>query len=79
MSPFPLSWTVKLPAVLQKNPPGPSDSLVFQHFCVFEPFTTMIVWFWDPSFQTEDNWVTRMQLLQKMQMLNDAPEGKNMH
>ncbi len=26
-----------------------------QHFCVFEPFPTITVWFWDPSFHTEDN------------------------
>ncbi len=50
-----LSWTVKLPAVLQKNPSGPTNSLVFQHFCAFEPFPTMTIWFWDPSFHTEDN------------------------
>ncbi len=36
----------------------------------------MTVWFWDPSFHTEDNWGTHMQLLQKIQTLTDAPEGK---
>ncbi len=36
----------------------------------------MTVWFWDPSFHTEDNWGTQMQLLQKVQTLTDAPEGK---
>ncbi len=35
-----------------------TNSLVFQHFCVFEPFPTMTVWFWDPSFHTEDDWET---------------------
>ncbi len=35
--------------------------------CVFEPFSTMAVWLWDPSFHTEDNWGTHMQLLQKVQ------------
>ncbi len=45
-------------------------------FCVFEPFPTMTVWFWDPSFHTEENWGTHMQLLQKIQTLTDAPEGK---
>ncbi len=70
------SWTA---AVLQKNPSGPTNSLVFQHFCEFEPFTTMTVWFWDPSFHTEDNWGTHVQLLQKVQTLTDAPEGKTMH
>ncbi len=74
-----LSWTVKLPAVLQKNPSGPTNYLVFQHFCVFKSFPTMTVWFWDSSFHTEDNWGTHMQLLQKVKMLIDAPVGKNMH
>ncbi len=36
----------------------------------------MTVWFWDPSFHTEDNWGTHLQLLQKIQTLTDAPEGK---
>ncbi len=35
----------------------------------------MTVW----SFHTEDNWGTYMQLLQKVQMLTDAPEGNTMH
>ncbi len=39
----------------------------------------MTVWFWDPSFHTEDNWGTHMQLLQKIQTLTDTPEGKNIH
>ncbi len=39
----------------------------------------MTVWFWDPSFHTEDNWGTRVQLLQKIQTLTDAPEGEAMH
>ncbi len=33
----------------------------------------------NPSFYTEDNWGTHLQLLQKIQMLTDAPEGKTMH
>ncbi len=69
-----LSWTIKLSAVLQKNHSAPTNYLVFQHFCVFEPFPTMTVWFWDPSFHSEDNWGTHMQVLQKIQMLTDAPE-----
>ncbi len=28
---------------------------------------------------TEDNWGTHLQLLQKIQTLTDAPEGKTMH
>ncbi len=47
-----LSWTVKLSAVLPKNPSAPTHTLVFQHFCILEPFPTMTVWFWDPSFHT---------------------------
>ncbi len=39
----------------------------------------MIVWFWDPSFHTKDDWETRTQLLQKIQTLSDAPEGETMH
>ncbi len=27
-------------------------------FCIFEPFPTVTVWFWDPSFHTEGNWGT---------------------
>ncbi len=33
-----LSWTVKLSAVLLKNPSAPQNYLVFQHFCVLNPF-----------------------------------------
>ncbi len=47
-------------------------------FCVFEPFPTLTVWFWDPSFHSEDNWGTHMQLLQKIQTLTDAPEEKGL-
>ncbi len=42
-------------------------------------FLIMTVLFWDPYIHTEDNWGTRMQLLQKFQMLTDAPEGNIMH
>ncbi len=59
-----------------KNPSGPTNYLVFQLFCVFEPFPTMTLWFWDPFFHNKDNWGTHMQLLQKIQTLTDAPEGK---
>ncbi len=38
-----LYWTVKLSAVLQKNPSAPTNYLVFQHCCVFESFPTMTV------------------------------------
>ncbi len=34
-------------------------------FCIFEPFPAVTVWFWDPSFHTEDNWGTQTQLLKK--------------
>ncbi len=36
----------------------------------------MTVWFWDSSLHTEDNWGTHLQLLQKVQTLTDALEGK---
>ncbi len=39
----------------------------------------MTVWFWDTSFYTEDNWGINLQILQKIQTLTDAPEGKPMH
>ncbi len=35
----------------------------------------MTVWFWDPSFHTEDNCGTHLQPLQKIQTLTHAPEG----
>ncbi len=47
----------------------------FQHFCIFEPFPAVTVWFWDPSFHTEDNWWTQTQLLKKVQTFTDAPEN----
>ncbi len=65
-----LSWTVKLSAVLQKNPSGPTNSVFFSIFCVFEPFSTMTVWFWDPSSHTEDNWRTHTATI---------TEGANAH
>ncbi len=43
-------------------------------FCIFEPFPAVTVWFWDPSFHTEDNWGTQTQLLKKVQTFTDAPE-----
>ncbi len=39
-------------------------------FCIFEPFPAATVWFWDPSFHTEDDWGTQTQLLKK---------GSNVH
>ncbi len=48
-------------------------------FCIFEPFLAMSVWFWDPSFHTEGNWGTQIQLLKKVQTFTDAPEGNVMH
>ena len=74
-----LFWAVKLSSVLQKNPPAPADSSVFKHFCIFEPFPAVTVWFWDSSFHTEDNWGTQTQLLKKVQTFTDAPEGNTMH
>ncbi len=37
------STRLQLPAVLQKYPPAPAQSLVFQHLCIFEPFPTVTV------------------------------------
>ncbi len=39
-------------------------------FFIFEPFPAVTVWFWDPSFHTEDNWGTQTQLFKK---------GSNIH
>ncbi len=36
----------------------------------------MTVWFCDPSFHTEDNWGTHLQLFQKIQTLTDALKEK---
>ncbi len=74
-----LFWTVELSTVLQTNPPRSVDSAVFQHLCIFEPFPAVTVWFWDPSFHTEDNWWTQTQLLKKVQTFTDAPEEHTMH
>ncbi len=49
----------------KKNPSGPTNSLLILAFCVFEPFPTMTVWFWDRSLPTEENWGTHLQLLKK--------------
>ncbi len=46
-----LSWTVKLTTVLQKNPSGPTNSLVFQHFCVFPQYFVKV----DETFQTSQS------------------------
>lgn len=37
----------------------------------------MTVWFWDPYFYIKDNWVTRTQLLQKVNTFTDAQEGND--
>ncbi len=65
-----LNW-----AVLQKNQILQFSSI----FCIFEPFPAETVWFWAPSFHTEDNWGTQTQLLKKVQTLTDASEGNTMH
>ncbi len=62
-----LFWTVELSTVLQTNPPRSVDSAVFQHFCIFEPFPAVTVWFWDPSFHTEENWWTQNTTIKKVQ------------
>ncbi len=68
-----LSWTA---CCSSQNPLGPKNYLVFQHFCVFKFFSTMSVWFWGPSFNTEDNCWTHMQLLQMFPMRTDALEQR---
>ncbi len=35
-------------------------------FCIFEPFPAVTVWFWDPSYHTEDNWGTQTQLFKRV-------------
>ncbi len=47
-------------------------------FVYLNPFQQWL-WFWDPSFLSEDKSGTQLQLLQKIQTLTDAPEGKTMH
>ncbi len=39
---------------------------ILQHFCVFEPFPTMTVGFWDPYFHTEDNWGTHATITEDL-------------
>ncbi len=48
-------------------------------FCIFEPFPTLTVWFWDPYFHTGDNWGTHTQLLQKVEIFTDAHESHTVH
>lgn len=57
-----------LSTVFQKNPLRFSHS--FSIFCIFTPFSTVTVWFWDRSFHTEDNGGTLRQLW---------GEGENIH
>ncbi len=64
------SWTVKLPAVLQKNPSGPTNLL--QHFLhIWTLSNNLMIW---DLFTLR----THMQLSQKLQTLTDAPEGNTM-
>ncbi len=62
-----LFWTVKLSSVLQKKSYMTCIFFSFSIFCIFEPFTAVTVWFWDPSFHTEDNRGTQTQILKKVQ------------
>ncbi len=48
-------------------------------FCIFEPIPAVTVWFWDPSFHTEDNWGTQRQLLKEVKKLTDSPEGNTIY
>jgi len=53
----PCSW---MSIVLQKSPPGPINSSVFQHLLHIWTLSVTI-WFCDQSFDTEDNWGTQTQ------------------
>ncbi len=55
-----LSWTVKLSAVLQKNPSGPTNSLVFQHCCVLE-----LIWVPQLSLEWKDGSQTHTVIVGK--------------
>lgn len=70
-----LSWAVKVPNVLQKNPPGPTIFGFSRIFGIFEHFQTATTWFWEPSFHNCDNWCTD---LQKVKTSNGAQEGNTM-
>jgi len=48
-----------------ENPPRPKQFQFSSIFCIFEPFPAVTVWFWDPSFHTEDNLETQARLLKK--------------
>ncbi len=57
-----LNWAL----FFKKNPLCPAKYSVFQHILHFEPFPAVTVWFWDPYFNTEDNWGPQTQLLKKV-------------
>ncbi len=40
------------------GPEQPPPPKLLHIFCIFEPFPKVIVWYWDPSFNTEYNWRT---------------------
>ncbi len=49
---------------LQKNPSGPTNSYLSSIFVYLNlPFQQWTVWFWDPSFHTEDNWGIHVQTI----------------
>jgi len=49
-----LNWALFFRKILQVPKIHQFSSI----FCIFEPFTTVTEWFWDPSFHMEDNWGT---------------------
>ncbi len=56
-----LNWALFIRKILQVL-----QNLQFSSiFCIFEPFPAVTVWFWDPSFHTEDDWGTQTQLLKR--------------
>ncbi len=75
-----LFWTVELSTVLQTNPPRSVDSAVFQHFCIFEPFPGVTVWFWDSIFSHWGQLMDSNTTIKKgSNILTDAPEEHTMH
>ncbi len=72
-----LFWTVELSTVLQTNPPRSVDSAVFQHFCIFEPFPAVTVWFWDPFFSHWGQLMDSNTTIKKVQTFTDASRRKH--
>ncbi len=59
-----LNWAMFFRKILQVLQNLPFSSI----FCIFEPFPAVTVWFWDPSFHTED-------LRKIIQIFTDSARG----